>query len=51
MCLFADELDELVDRYLSSLTIGSIVGTLHVKAHYLCHEAACRDMVEQERVT
>lgn len=47
-CLFGDELDRLVDRY-RFLPIGSIVGTLTIKAHYLCTEAACRDVLAQER--
>jgi hypothetical protein len=42
---FADDLDKLVERYRLEYDVayGSIIGTLHMKAHLLCQEAAERD--------
>jgi hypothetical protein len=39
---FADDLDRLVERYRSEfdLTYASAVGTLNMKIHTLCSEAA-----------
>lgn len=41
---FADDLDNLVDRYRNEYDISyaAIVGTLHMKAHLLCDEASDR---------
>ncbi len=41
---FADELDKLVDRFRQEYDVSyaSIIGTLHMKAHLICAEAAER---------
>lgn len=39
---FGNELDNLVDRFRQEyeMSYAAIVGTLHIKAHLLCSEAA-----------
>jgi hypothetical protein len=46
---FGDELDRLVNRFRAEydLSYAAIVGTLHMKAHLLCAEAAERDPDER----
>lgn len=47
---FADELDNLVERYRSEfdITFAQVVGVLHMKAFLLCEEASNRDPDEDE---